>query len=165
METRPKLKIPLSNTDKALEALGWFTIFASWLWAFLFYSKLPETIPSHFGISGAADAFGPKTGIFSLPGIATVLFIGLTILNRFPHIFNYPETITQTNALRQYTYATRLVRFLKLSVALIFLALLTMTSLTALHRASGLEYWFLPAALALVFIPMAFYIFKAKSAN
>jgi hypothetical protein len=43
----------------------------------------------------------------------------MTVLNRFPHIFNYTTTITEENALREYTRATRLVRYLKLTMVLI----------------------------------------------
>jgi hypothetical protein len=56
-----------------------------------------------------------------------------------------------------------MVRFLKFALAVIFLTILILTSLTALHRAAGLGFWFLPASLAFVLIPIAFYSFKAMS--
>ena len=160
MESRPKLKIQLTKTDRILEGLGYFTIVASWGLVVFVYPILPQSIPTHFGFSGVADGFGDKTYLLLLPGIATVLFTGISILNRLPHIFNYPVAITESNALKQYTYATRLLRFLKFSVPLIFLTIFVMSALTALHKASGLGFWFLPTALVFIFLPLVFYSLK-----
>ena len=81
---------------------------------------MPATIPTHYNGAGQADGFGGKITILTLPLIATVLFVGMTFLNKYPHIFNYPTNITQDNVLRQYTNATRLIRYLKLIIVFIF---------------------------------------------
>ena len=120
MNKRPKIKIELTTTDKVLEILGWASVLAIWVLTITNYTNLPDTIPIHYNSAGQADGFGEKGNILILPLMATVLFSGLTILNRFPHIFNYPVNITTDNALRQYTHATRLIRYLKLIIVVIF---------------------------------------------
>lgn len=120
MGNRPKLKIELTIIDKISEALGWLLLFAFWFLIITNYPKIPDIVPTHFNFNGKADAFGGKARIFTLPSIATILFLGMTILNKFPHIFNYPTEITNDNALRQYKSATRMIRFLKLIIVLIF---------------------------------------------
>ncbi|MFM7765447.1 MAG: DUF1648 domain-containing protein, partial [Sphingomonadales bacterium] len=122
--------------------------------------NLPDTIPTHYNGAGQADGFGGKGYILTLPLIATVLFIGLTILNKFPHIFNYPTNITQDNALRQYTNATRLIRYLKFIIAVIFGLIAFKTIQNANGQADGLGIWFLPLTLGLIFIPLTYYIIK-----
>jgi len=46
--TRPKIRMELTKTDKALEIIGWFTLLTIWVFTITSYSNLPETIPIHF---------------------------------------------------------------------------------------------------------------------
>ncbi|PKQ65956.1 DUF1648 domain-containing protein [Raineya orbicola] len=160
MSERPKLKLELTTFDKMLEILGWASILAIWGLTIINYSNLPDTIPIHYNGAGQADGFGGKKTILTLPLIATVLFIGMTILNKFPHIFNYPTNITQDNALRQYTNATRLIRYLKFIIVIIFGLIAFKTIQNPNGQADGLGVWFLPMTLGLIFIPMTYYIIK-----
>ena len=101
MGDRPKIKLGLTNTDKIIEFIGWILLIGTWILAILSFSNLPESIPTHFNGAGEADGFGEKSNIFALPIIGTILFIGMTMLNKNPHIFNYPKAITNENALSQ----------------------------------------------------------------
>jgi hypothetical protein len=97
----------------------------------------------------------------TLPLVATVLFIGLTILNKFPHIFNYPTEITEDNALRQYTNATRLIRYLKVIIVVIFGLIAFETIRHANGQTEGLGIWFLPMTMGLIFIPLIYFLIKS----
>jgi uncharacterized membrane protein len=159
METeRPKIKLIPSTSDKIVEILGWLILLVLWGWTINHYSALPDTIPTHFNAAGEADGFGSKVSIIALPVIATILFIGLTLLNRYPHIFNYPTAITQDNALKQYTLATRMLRYLKLVLVLVFGGIEFMTIQNATGKAAGLGAWFLPLTLVLVFLPLIYFV-------
>ena len=96
MGERPKLKLELTKIDKAVEIMAWLLICADWALVINTYKSLPNIIPTHYNGAGLADGFGDKSMIFTLPLVATVLFVGLTILNRFPHIFNYPSAYLTT---------------------------------------------------------------------
>lgn len=162
METeRPKIKVILSTTDKIVEILGWIILLVLWGWTFTHYSSLPDTIPTHFNAAGEADGFGTKVSIIALPVIASLLFIGITVLNRYPHSFNYPTAITQDNALRLYTLATRMLRFLKLVLVVVFGGIEFMTIQHATGKAAGLGVWFLPLTLVLVFLPLIYFVIKS----
>ncbi len=161
MNQRPKIKLALTTTDKIFEFLGWVAILAIWVLVIVSYTKLPDTIPIHYNGAGTADNFGRKDSIFVLPLIATVLFTGLTILNKFPHIFNYPVNITSENAVRQYTNATRLIRYLRFILVVIFGIIVLQTIINVNKQTSGLGVWFLPLALALIFIPVVFFMVKS----
>ena len=164
MSVRPKLKLELTTFDKTLEILGWSSILAIWVLPITNYTNLPDTIPIHYNGAGQADGFGEKATILTLPLIATVLFLGLTILNKFPHIFNYPTNITKDNALRQYTNATRLIRYFKLIIVIIFGLITFKTIQNANGQAEGLGVWFLPLTLGLIFIPLTFFLVKSFQA-
>jgi uncharacterized membrane protein len=165
MDQRPKIKLELSTADTIFEIVGWFLVIAVWGYTIANYSILPETIPTHYNGEGKADGFGRKSTIFTLPLLATVLFVGMTILNRFPHIFNYPGNITQENVYIQYTNATRLIRYLKLIIVVIFGFIAFLTIQNSKGEANGLGSWFLPFSSGLIFIPLAYYVlrsFKSK---
>jgi uncharacterized membrane protein len=161
MEKRPKIKLELTHTDKAIELIGWVALVAIWILTMVNYSNLPDIIPIHYNGKGAVDSFGSKTNILTLLSIATVLFVGLTLLNRFPHIFNYPVNITNENAKKQYTLATRLIRYLKLIFVVIFGFIILRTIQTAKGQVDGLGTWFLPLLLVMIFIPVIYVIVRS----
>ena len=161
MNSRPKIKLKLNTPDKIIELVGWIAVIGIWLLTLFNYSDLPEIIPVHYNAAGEVDGYGHKGTILALPLIATILFIGLTVLNKFPHLFNYPFAITEKNALQQYTSATRMLRFLKLTIVLIFGLIVFKTIRNANGNADGLGSWFLPVTFGLVFIPLIYYLTKA----
>ena len=165
MEERPKIKLELTTADKALELIGWLSVIAIWWLTITNYTALPGTIPTHYNGAGQADGFGGKTTILILPLIATILFIGMTILNQFPRMFNYPVNITKDNAFRQYTNATRMIRYLKLIIVVIFGVIVFKTIQNANGQATGLGTWFLPLTLGLIFIPLIYFIVKSFKIN
>ena len=161
MEARPKIKLELTTSDKTIEIIGWLLIISVWGLTITNYANLPDTIPTHYNGAGQADGFGGKATILTLPLTATVLFVGLTFLNKFPHIFNYPTNITQDNASRQYTNATRLIRYLKLIIVFIFGLIAFKTIQNANGEADGLGVWFLPLTMGLIFIPLIYFVIKS----
>jgi uncharacterized membrane protein len=161
MQERPKLNLELSQADKAFEIIGWILILSNWGLTIANYQSLPDVIPTHFNGAGVADQFGDKWMILTLPFIASVLFVGLTNLNKFPHIYNYPTGITSENALRQYTNATRLIRYLKVIIAVIFGLISFQIISTANGQKDDLGTWFLPMTMGMLVIPTIYYLIKS----
>ncbi len=120
MNTRPRIEIKLSPTDKLFEIAAWAAFVLLWALPIVSYQGLPENVPIHYGFTGQVTNYGNKAIIFVLPLVHTFLFIGLTVLNKYPHIFNYPVEITEGNALQQYKNATRLFRYCKFIITLMF---------------------------------------------
>lgn len=124
---RPVLKLKTSAFDKIIEGLGLLTLLFIWIFLFITYSSIPESIPLHFTLSGMVDSFGHRSGIYNLPAVATALYLLLTIANCFPQYFNYLRPITPQNAERRYTIATRMLRYLKVFLVMVFAALVLIT--------------------------------------
>lgn len=160
MNDRPHIKVILTLFDTTLEVLGWISVFVSWVLTITYYASLPDIIPIHYNLTGHVDGFGSKTSILTLPIVSTIIFIGLTILNKFPHVFNYPTGITAANALKQYTTATRLIRYLKVIIVVVFACITLLTIKNANGELSGLGAWFLPIVLFLIFIPLVYFVIK-----
>jgi len=160
MENRPIIKLELTTIDRMLEIIGSTFVLVIWIITLTNYFKLPEIIPIHFNAAGEADGFGNKTNIFLFPVIATIIYAGLTIINRYPHLFNFPTKITEENAMRQYIIATQMVRYLKLMVVVIFGFIVFKTVQNANGQAVGIGSWFLLISLGIIFIPMIYSIIK-----
>ena len=153
MKTRPKIKLNLSPLDKIVEFTSKIFLVAMWVLTLYVFPKLATTIPIHFNGIGQADNYGDKSTLLILPIIATIIYFVLTLLNKYPHILNYRVNITEDNAHRQYTIATRMLRFTKLAIQLIFSLIILLTYLTSIGVTNGLGNWFLPLTLGLLLTP------------
>jgi uncharacterized membrane protein len=156
----------LSRTDYLFEAVAAVALLATCIVPAVLFRSLPDSIPTHYGINGEADSWGSKTSIFVLPAISTILFIGLSILNRFPHVFNYQVKVTEENAIRLYTKGTRIIRIVKAGVVFLFFGIEWFICHSTDN--SHLPVWFLPAVLPIpVLLPiiMAFTLAKNPSSE
>jgi uncharacterized membrane protein len=161
-EVRPVLKLQLTTTDYTLEAIAILGIISLCLLAVVSYSSLSDSIPTHFNIKGQADDWGSKASIFLLPGIGLLLFTGITILNKFPHIFNYPVKVTEENALQLYTKSVRIIRILKVLVVMLFLFIEWQACKSAEN--AEIPAWFLPSVIIIpVLLPIAMSLFLTKT--
>ncbi|MCK9220956.1 MAG: hypothetical protein M0P47_13035 [Bacteroidales bacterium] len=129
METRPKVKLPLSKNDKMIEVVGWIDLFALWVVTILLTTKMT---------------------IFLIPIIATTIFLALTILIKYPYLYNYPVRINNNNALKQYSNATRMIRFLKMSI--VCLSILMLFGITGTLKTGN------DKAFGIILIPLTFVI-------
>lgn len=161
-QKRPDSLPETTPVDVILEVAGYMTILGVWIFVLMHYPKLPDTIATHFNALGEADGYGGKASLFALPAISTIMFAGITILSRFPRVFNYPVKITPENALRQYTLAVRLLRILKLAVVIMFGVIAMKTVQNAGDSGSGPGLWFLPFVLGITFVPLFTYIYLAS---
>lgn len=99
--------------------------------------------------------------IWILPAIGFILYVGLTVLNMFPHVFNYPVKITEENAEKQYNIATQAIRVLKVLIAFMF-AYITYTSVkTALGVRNGLDLIFMFIMIGLIMATVILMIYKS----
>ena len=160
---RPKIKIGITLFDLIIEIAGLVALLTLWIVLMVNYSGLPDAIPLHFNGAGQVDHFGGKNSIFILPVIATVLFAGMTILSRFPHVINYPVRITEKNAFLQYRNMARMVRCLTLTIILFFGSLVFHLILYSGENAEGqgLGIWFIPVSLAIIIIPVIYFMVKS----
>lgn len=162
---RPVINIPHTSLEIWLEVAAIGVLFFIVVMVALFWSSLPGEVPSHFGVSGAVDAWSDKWTILILPMVGLVLYAMLTIANRYPHHFNYVWPITPQNAERQYKLAHSLMIWLKTEVMLLFAYLEWMTIGTALGQIKGLGPFLLPLFLAVLFGTLGVYFYQAFQAR
>lgn len=165
MENRPRITITVTSTDRISEAVGWGLVLSMWMITAIYFTKLPQIIPIHFNASGAPDGYGVKYILLLTPFIATVLCVALTWLCRYPHLFNYPTPITASNASQQYAVAIRMLRWLKLIIAAIFLFITTHTLSSATGNKLSRGFWILPVASTALFTVVGTSLISSAKTN
>lgn len=157
----PKIKIIRTYSDKIADNLSLRILIFSWVFLLIIYSKMPETVPIHLDGFGKADGFANKISLFLNPVIISIIYVSFTYLNKFPHIFNYPVIINEENAVHYYTIGTRMIRYLKLSVMIVFLIIQFEIILIAKNFETSFGVWSLIIPLAIILIPTLFFIIKS----
>ncbi|WP_299440044.1 DUF1648 domain-containing protein [uncultured Aquimarina sp.] len=162
--SNPIIRVNKEAIDIVLEILTFVGLGILILAPIFYINELPEMIPTHFNAQGLPDDYSSKSTIWFLPVVGLVMGIGLYILNRFPHIFNYPAEITEDNAFRQYKNATRLIRVLNLTITWTFVFIIYKSIAVALNRSEGLGAWFIPVFIGVMIGPIAYFTLKSFKA-
>jgi len=124
------------------------------------YASLPEVLPQHYTAAGEPDRVGSKSIIWLMPALAVVLYALITFLSRFPHVFNYPYTITASNAAAQYSNALMMVRTVKTIVIFQFLYITYMKIQIGVGTATGLGAYFLPVTIVILIGTILFFVIR-----
>jgi uncharacterized membrane protein len=111
--TRPILQLPLSSREMLLEVASIVGVLTCIAMLVPVWKTIPQTVPSHFDLSGKADAMGSKSFLLIIPCIVVFMYVLMTAISRFPHIFNYPFPTTADNAERLYRMAREMMSWIK----------------------------------------------------
>lgn len=162
--TNPRINIPLTYTGKIIEIVGLLLLVLFWYFTLSHYNELPNSIPTHFKANNVVDGYGSKWNIIMLPIVATIMYLGLTIVARFPHKMNHFVTITEANARKQYSIITGMFRIMKITIVLVFFMMTFETVQIALGLPDVFGKWFILIAFALIFVPI-FWLLILSSKN
>jgi uncharacterized membrane protein len=120
LKDRPAADYERGRTTAILRVLGPAIAMVGIVLILVGYVGLPATIPTHFGIAGEADSFGPRWSVLVLAGIWIVMQAGVALLAAHPRAFNYPLPVTSANAQRLYREGERMIVWLGVAVAATF---------------------------------------------
>ena len=163
---RPAIQIKRNSIDFILEYVAIITLLFLWAFTTYHYKRLPDNIPIHFDLSGKADDFGTKNSLWLLPIVVTIVILTLRILSRYPHKFNYLVKITNENAEKQYKSSVRLLQFLQVSLAVLFMYINAKQIKGAYQFKSTLDWWFIPLLFAVILIPTFYVVYSlSRKAN
>jgi len=149
------------KADRFIDAVGMLILMATVALVAWYYRLLPDSIPTHFNVKGEPDGHGGKFMVFVLPAIAAVLFFSMSKLLRSPSSLNFPVSITEENAARQYRNAALMLRLLRVVVVMVFAYLTWATIQVSLGTLQGLSVWFLPVVLLLLGCVVVVFLFRA----
>ncbi|MEZ4793358.1 MAG: DUF1648 domain-containing protein [Gelidibacter sp.] len=161
--SRPKIKVPLEPMDVIAEIISVSLLVMLIIYTSLKFVDMPDTIPTHFNFKGEADGFGSKNTMWLLPGIGILIYVGFSILNRFPHLHNYMVNITESNALKNYRFSTRVLRFVTVFVMILFFYIQYTIVLHVKNQSALLSNWFIPSIIiATILLPVFLIIYQFK---
>ncbi|HCJ09662.1 MAG TPA: hypothetical protein DHW14_00650 [Clostridiales bacterium] len=162
---RPVLRIPRTRFEAALDCVGVLALGAMAWVLYVSWPALRPEVPVDFGTSGTPVAWGSKGLLLLFAGVALAVHLGLSLLRRVPHLYNYPFPITEANARRQYLLARTLVTALRTEVVVVFTYIVWQMVRVALGRAQSFGQTGVLFFVALIFATVAAYFIQASKAR
>ena len=160
---RPRIKVPFETVDVIIEFISITLLILMWVYCIVNYMELPDTIATHFNGAGEPDGYGSKQTVWVIPIIATVMYIGLFILNKYPHTHNYMVNITEENALKNYKFSTRIVRVVNFLCVLLMTYITYMIVESAFGKQFNLGTWFVPLVIGVsIILPIIMFVYMRK---
>ncbi|MGD7044672.1 DUF1648 domain-containing protein [Jeotgalibacillus proteolyticus] len=160
MDKRPVLNLPKTSLEKGLNVAALLVFTALLIYLFVYASSLPDQIPTHFNAAGEPDDWSSTGFILLLPLIGVILWVGLTILERYPHVYNYLR-LTENNVEYQYRNARMMINIIK-NLILIFFSYLTWQSVeVGLQQSDGIGEGFVYVFNGLLFGTVLIFVIRS----
>jgi len=150
---------PRSRAQWFFEGLSLLLVISMFAMVAVHWSQFPDRVPTHFYISGKPNGWRGKGFLLILPCTAAVVWISLTVAQRYQRLINIPFTIDRDSPEIQIVLRDMMIAE-KTTMAILFAWLMRGMVRTALGRAEGLGQAFLPLALVLIFAPLVMYSVK-----
>jgi hypothetical protein len=80
------------------------------------WHSLPTRLATRFDADGHAASWGSKWVLILFPLAGLVLFVMMTVVNRFPMLLYYPIRLTRQNARRQVMLARLLIAWMRMAL-------------------------------------------------
>ncbi|MBY6037248.1 DUF1648 domain-containing protein [Fictibacillus nanhaiensis] len=159
-ENRPKLRIPKTILERAFDLLSVVFFIGSVGYLMLQWMSIPETVPIHFNAAGEPDEWGNKNNLWILLVIGSLMWILLSILEKFPHVYNY-LFLTEENVERQYKNARLMLNVIKNEILIFFTYMSWVSTRVAMGDADGIGLWILPALIIVITGSIVFFIVRS----
>jgi uncharacterized membrane protein len=121
----------------------------------LAWDNLPDRIPAHYNALGEVNRWSDKSGLIVLPIISWLIFGIITLVERYPQIWNTGVAVTQTNRDQVYRLLKSMISLEKMLVLLMLASLTVLSSLSL-----SLPLWYLPAFIMVLIGTIASFIFR-----
>ncbi|SEW44346.1 DUF1648 domain-containing protein [[Clostridium] fimetarium] len=154
------MKVKKTKYDIFVEIVCLTLLIGVSIYLYLNWSTIPDKIPGHYNAMGQIDRMGSKGELLILPIIGWLIYLFLTVIEKFPQIWNTGVTVTEENKERVYRITKNLLNTVKLITVAVFVYLTINSS-----QAISLSVWFLPIFLILEFGSMIFFIIKLVRAK
>ena len=118
----------------------------------LSWNTIPDKIAAHYNAAGEVNRWGNKSELIVLPIISWLMFGLITLIERFPSIWNTGVRITDDNRTEVYRLLKNLIAVVKMFVLLMFGSLTVISSLSL-----SLPVWYILAFIGLLFGAIAYF--------
>ena len=158
--SRDRKKKPITLSDRLLELVAAAMAVCVLVLTGVFYSKAPDTVPSHFNAAMEADAWSGKEVYWVL---ALVMLIGMAICASAAYnrkLVNLPVRLKPAVFYRQIGLISRMCRIMTVAFGFIWLAVLLAMSASFIGLPEDVTVTFIPVSVALMIGVALFYTLK-----
>lgn len=159
MKKQPKIIMPGSVLETFLNTVSVLIFFVMLVYLFVQYSTLPDQVPGHYNAAGEADRWGGKSELFLLPIIGAALWVGMTVFEKYPHIYNYMN-LKEENTVAQYKNAQLMINALKNEIVILFSFISVQTVRVASGAEDGLGIVFMSIFLVVVLGTVLYFMWR-----
>ncbi len=149
------MKVKNRVSDYVIDIICWLLVIGIPVYLLIMWQQIPDSIPMHYDAMGNVDRWGSKGELLVLPIMTFIMCLFISIIERFPQIWNTGVKITEENKERVYRVLKNMLKITKLIVIADF-SFMTVNSLMA----KDLPVWFGPVFLVLVFGNLTFWLIK-----
>lgn len=160
LKERPKLSIPKTRFELFFDGITIVLFALSVVYLVSVWGILPEEVPAHYNALGEVDRWGKKWEMIIIPVIAAVMWISMTVLEKYPHVYNYMN-LTKENIRAQYKNARLMLHVLKNIIVLLFSYITWKDIQVAFDHSESLGPSFVFLFLGAVFLPMIYFIVRS----
>jgi hypothetical protein len=149
--------------DRILEIVAIAALLGSF-YPLLFYNTIdPNALfPIHYNFAGEPDNWGGRSSLWVMPLIGLAFYIGMSILQKYPKIYNYPRKVTKKNANYLYRMGVQLIRHLKACFLLILAYSNIDMYIEAIGKNSNIAPIVYAVLIAVMFLPIVIYTVKMR---
>lgn len=158
----PKINPVLSKVGLAFQILSALLLFSIFIMFLTQWAKLPATVATHYNFFGTPDSYGSKSQFFALLIVETALYLLITVIIKFPWIYNTPYEITEKNAPVLYGIMKEMLAVVNFEITASFSYILFAGFMVAKGRMHGLGNIFLIVFLAAVTLTIIFYCVRIR---
>ena len=157
---RPEIKIPKTKLEWMLDFVGGFFFIGSVILLISVWSSLPDKVPGHYNITGEITRWGHKGEMLILPIVSLFMLLLLTVLEKNPHIHNYPSRLNEQNAPQFYTLSRRLLNLVKNVCLVLFSIILFHTISVSMEWGIAALPLTIPITIVGILLPIVYTFFK-----
>lgn len=154
------MRVKRNKYDIIVELICLIALIGTSVYLGINWNRIPEEVPMHYNVMGDINRWGQKGELLFLFFLTWIMYIGLTVIGRFPGIWNTGVTVTKENKERVYRILKSMLGTIKLLTVIIFVFLMINAIMT-----KELPAWFTPVSLVLVFGSIIFSVIKVVKAK
>ncbi|MCI7658039.1 DUF1648 domain-containing protein [Anaerotignum sp.] len=149
------MKIPRSPYDVLVNVVGICSLGGTTLWLLTVWNRISDHIPVHYDLRGHVDRMAGKDSLWVLLAVSWVMFLALSVVERFPQIWNTGVQVTEKNQEKVYRTLKNMLGTLKMIIAVLFSYLAFQSAFSG-----NLPPQFLPVFLLVTFGSLAFFLVR-----
>lgn len=121
---QPAIRVGRTLEGTIFEIIAAVLIVIMWVVTFILWSRSPESVPTHFGVTGTADAYGNRSAMLIMAAVGTLVTVIMLVSAYSPSkTINMPVNVRTP---RQFMIVIRMTRILAVITPLLFTSIACM---------------------------------------